>query len=404
MPIAILDPFSGISGDMTLGALVDVGLDPAWLSALPETLGLDGVQVRVQDVLRGELACKKVEFDIPPQPHGRHIDEIRRLVAAAGVPDCVRERADAAFTAIAVAEGAIHGMPPEQVHLHEVGAVDAILDVVGAVWGFELLGLDPVYCGPVALGDGSVRAAHGLLPVPAPATLKLLEGLPVRPGPEGSGELVTPTGAALVKVLTSGPPPAEFVPLRSGFGAGTKDFRGRANALRIIVAERAKEPVQESVADGDGSAARERLVTLVADLDDMTGEYLAAAADGLRAAGALDVVLIPTTMKKGRPGLRVEVLAQPADADALEQQLLTQTSTIGVRRWAVERRALPRRLHVVDVLGHKIAVKVTSLPGGGLRAKPEYEDVRRVAAATGRSAADIFGLATLAGERGLSGT
>src|SRR5215207_1217834 len=292
MPIAILDPFSGISGDMTLGALIDVGLDPAWLSALPATLGLDGVQVRIQDVLRGELACKKVDFDIPPQPHGRHIDDIRRLVAAAGVPERVRARADAAFTAIAVAEGAIHGMPPERVHLHEVGAVDAILDVVGAVWGFELLGLERVYCGTVALGDGSVRAAHGLLPVPAPATLKLLEGLPVRPGPEGSGELVTPTGAALVKVLASGPPPSEFVPLRSGFGAGTKDFRGRANALRLIIAEHSASVHAEA----DTPSARERLVMLSADLDDMTGEYLAAAADALRAAGALDVVLIPTTM------------------------------------------------------------------------------------------------------------
>ena len=396
MPIAILDPFSGISGDMTLGALIDVGLDPAWLSALPATLGLDGVQVRIQDVLRGELACKKVDFDIPPQPHGRHIDDIRRLVAAAGVPERVRARANAAFTAIAVAEGAIHGMPAERVHLHEVGAVDAILDVVGAVWGFELLGLERVYCGTVALGDGSVRAAHGLLPVPAPATLKLLEGLRVRPGPEGSGELVTPTGAALVKVLASGPPPAEFVPLRSGFGAGTKDFRGRANALRLIVAE------ASGFTHGDRatSAERERLVVLAADLDDMTGEYLAAAAETLRGAGALDVVLLPTTMKKGRPGLRVEVLARPQDADRLEEHLLTQTTTIGVRRSTVERRALPRQVRVVDVLGHPVAVKLVTLPGGALRAKPEYEDVRRVAEATGRPAADIFGMAVLAGERG----
>src|SRR3982751_2851245 len=236
MTIAILDPFSGISGDMTLGALVDVGLDPDWLGALPTTLGLADVTVRIQDVLRGELACKKVDFDIPPQPHGRHIDDIRSLVAAAGVPDHVRRRANEAFTAIAVAEGAIHGMPPEQVHLHEVGAVDAILDVVGAVWGFDLLGVERVYCGRIALGDGSVRAAHGLLPVPAPATLKLLEGIPVSPGPEGSGELVTPTGAALVRVLSSGPTPTTYVPRRSGFGAGTKDFSGRANALRVILA------------------------------------------------------------------------------------------------------------------------------------------------------------------------
>src|SRR4051812_4715138 len=145
MTIAILDPFSGISGDMTLGALVSVGLDPEWLKALPRTLGLDGVTVRIQEVLRGEIVCTKVDFDIPPQPHGRGIEEIRALVARAGVPPRVRERADLVYRAIAVAEAEVHGSTPEAVHFHEVGAVDAILDVVGAVWGFELLGVDTVY-------------------------------------------------------------------------------------------------------------------------------------------------------------------------------------------------------------------------------------------------------------------
>jgi uncharacterized protein (TIGR00299 family) protein len=392
MTIAILDPFSGISGDMTLGALIDVGLDPAWLQALPARLGLDGVNVRVQDVLRGELACKKVDFDIPPQPHGRHIREIRALVERAGVPDRVRERADAAFTAIATAEGEIHGVPPESVHLHEVGAVDAILDVVGSVWGFEQLGVERLYCGPIALGDGTVRAAHGLLPVPAPATLKLLEGHPVRPGPEGSGELVTPTGAALVRALSSGPVPAEYVPLRSGFGAGTKDFRGRANALRVVLAQPAGR-----AAEGAGEV--ETLLLLAADVDDMSGEYLAAAADALRSAGALDVVLLPTTMKKGRPGTRIEVLVRPEQSESLEELLLTATSTIGVRRSAVSRRALPREAHEVEVLGHRVAVKVVTLPGGARRAKPEFEDVRRVAEATSRPVSDIFALAAREAER-----
>ena len=392
MTIAILDPFSGISGDMTLGALVDVGLDPDWLRALPATLGLADVTVRIQDVLRGELACKKVDFDIPPQPHGRHIDDIRRLVAAANVPEGVRRRADDAFTAIAVAEGAIHGMPPESVHLHEVGAVDAILDIVGAVWGFELLGVERVYCGRIALGDGSVRAAHGLLPVPAPATLKLLEGIPVSPGPDGSGELVTPTGAALVRVLSSGGTPRQYVPRRSGFGAGTKDFPGRANALRIVLAD--------AVAERESDGEVESLVVLAADIDDMAGEYLAGAAESLRAAGALDVVLLATTMKKGRPGARIEVLAAAADADAFERRLLLETTTIGVRRYPVTRRALPRERRVVSVLGHEIAVKVVQLPDGRHRGKPEFDDVRRVADATGRPVADIFSLAALAVERG----
>lgn len=386
MTIAILDPFSGISGDMTLGALIDVGLDPSWLMSLPGRMGLEGIGVRVQDVMRGDIACKKVDFDIPPQPHGRHVREIRRLVAESGAPERVRARADAAFMAIATAEGEIHGMEPDRVHLHEVGAVDAILDVVGAIWGLEMLGVTEVYCGSIALGDGTVRAAHGILPVPAPATLKLLEGHPVRPGPEGAGELVTPTGAALVRVLSSGPPPAEYTPLRSGFGAGTKDFRGRANALRLILAE-------GSASQGSGV---ERLVVLATDIDDMPGEYLSALADSLRASGALDVVLIATTMKKGRPGARVEVLVRPDDVQAIEAVLLTESSSIGVRRIPVERRSLARRTGTVTVLGRSIAVKIVTLPDGSTRFKPEFDDVVAVARESGHPVREVLDLASRA--------
>jgi hypothetical protein len=391
MRAAILDPFSGIAGDMLLGALIHVGLDADWLRTLPETLGLEGIGVEVREVVRGEIVCWKVDFDIPPQPHGRHIAEIREMVAASGAPEHVRERADRAFTAIAAAEGEIHGMPPEEVHLHEVGAVDAILDVVGSIWGLDLLGVGRVYCGPIMLGDGTVKAAHGILPVPAPATLKLLEGLPVRPGPEGSGELVTPTGAALVRVLSSGLPPAEYVPRRSGFGAGTKDFRNRANALRVILAE---------VIDG-GKAANgpEELVELVCDVDDMSPEYLAAVADRARTAGSLDVTLLPVTMKRGRPGSRIEVLCRPVDAARLEQLLLVESSTIGVRRRTVQRRALEREVINVTVLGHTVSAKVVLLPNGRRRAKPEFADVERVALATGRPLQDISRLAAIEAER-----
>ena len=392
MPIAILDPFSGISGDMTLGALVDVGLEPDWLRALPARLGLADVQVQIQSVRRAGIACTKVDFEIPPQPHARGIDEIRRLVADADVPATVRARADAAFTAIAMAEGQIHGIAPEKVHLHEVGAVDAILDVVGAVWGFEELGVTRIFCGPITLGDGSVHAAHGVLPVPAPATLKLLESHIVRPGPEGAGELVTPTGAALVRVLSAGLPPAAYVPLRSGFGAGTRDPKGRPNALRLVLAESAN-------AHG---VAVDHLVQLSADIDDMDGELLAGAADALRAVGALDVVLTPSLMKKGRPGVRVEVLASAALADRLEGVLFEQTTTIGVRRVLVERRSLPRETRAVDVLGHSVRVKITTTPSGTRRAKPEFDDVARVAAETGRAIRDIAGLAREEAERVLS--
>jgi uncharacterized protein (TIGR00299 family) protein len=390
VPIAILDPFSGIAGDMTLGALLDVGLQADWLRSLPAALGLADIGVRIEDVRRGDISCKKVDFDIPPQPHGRHIKQIRALVEESAAPEAVKRRANAAFTAIAEAEGEIHGVSPERVHLHEVGAVDAILDIVGSIWGFERLGVGAVFCGTVALGDGFVTAAHGVLPVPAPATLKLLEGHPVRPGPEGAGELVTPTGAALVRVLSQGPPPSVYVPVRSGFGAGTKDPRGRANALRLILAE-------EVPARQDDS---HDLVLLATDLDDMSPEHAADAAEMLRAAGALDVICLPTIMKKGRAGTRIEVLASTTDAARLEDALFAHTTTLGVRRTRVERRALPRELRTVRVLGHDVRVKVASLPDGRTRSKPEYEDVREVARATGRSVTDVTSLAYSATERG----
>lgn len=392
MRTAILDPFSGIAGDMMLGALLGVGLDPAWLRALPARLGLSEVTVEIREVLRGELVCWKVDFNIPPQPHGRHIAQIRELVASSGAPDRVRQLADATFMAIATAEGEIHGMPAEDVHLHEVGAVDAILDVVGSIWGLELLGVNDVRCGALRTGDGTVRAAHGLLPVPAPATLKLLEGFLVRPGPEGAGELVTPTGAALVRVLASGAPPAEYVPLRSGYGAGSKDFPGRANALRVILADVATVPRLDP-------ADRERIVVLSCDVDDMSPEYLAAVVEQLRGDDALDVVLLAAVMKKGRAGTRVEVMCRPADADRFEAYLLTETTTIGVRRSDLDRVALARTMREVRVLGHQLKVKVVTLPDGGTRVKPEYDDVRRIALATGQRHADIYQLALQAAER-----
>lgn len=390
MPIAIFDPFSGISGDMTLGALLDVGLSADWLRALPATLGLEDVAVRIRDVRRGEIACRKVDFEIPPQPHGRGIREIRALVAAAAVPDEVRRLADECFTAIATCEGEIHGIDPSEVHLHEVGAVDAILDVVGSIWGFHQLGITEAYTGRVALGDGTVRAAHGVLPVPAPATMKLLEGIPVKPGPDGAGELVTPTGAALLRVLTGGRSISSYVPVRSGFGAGTKDFADRANALRLILAERTTA----------GAGVRE-LTLLTADVDDMTPEHLAAAAESLRAAGALDVVLSPVVMKKGRPGTRIELLCDPAEAESFEARILTDTTSIGVRRASVRRRALPRETIDVEVLGHSIAVKLVTRPDGSRTAKPEHDQVVQVAQATGTPVTAIFRAAEQAAERAI---
>ena len=387
MRIAILEPFSGISGDMTLGALVAVGLDPEFIRALPGRLGLEGIGVAITPVIRAGVACTKVDFTIPPQPHGRHLKHIRAILDKADAPAAVKARADAVFVALTTAEAEIHGTTIEKVHLHEVGAVDSILDIIGSVWGFHLLGIERIYSTPLHVGDGTVHAAHGEMPVPAPATLKLLEGISVRSGPEGSGELVTPTGAALVRILSAGKPPAGFVPVRSGYGAGTRDFPKRANALRITVAD---------AADG---APSESLIELVADIDDMSAEYVAAAAEALREAGALDVVVSDTVMKRGRPGMRIEALCRLEASAALEALLFRETTTVGIRRRAVERTALERTFESVQVLGHSVSVKVSVLSDGTRRMKPEFLDVQRVALATGRPLQDIFRLALFTAER-----
>jgi hypothetical protein len=386
MKIAVLDPASGIAGDMFIGALIDNGLDREWLQQLPQTLGLEGVGVRIADVQRSGVKCAKVDFEIPPQPHGRAVSEIHRLIDGVSIPETVRERAHDAFTAIATIEGAIHGVAPDELHLHEVGAVDAILDVVGSLWGIELLGVERVYNTRVALGDGTVKTAHGVLPVPAPATIRLLEGFNVSHGPPGSGELTTPTGAALLKVLSKGAPPLEYTARSSGYGAGTRDIPHQLNALRIIIGETVLEHEQHHPHE---HVHTEHLHLLSADIDDMSPEELAGAADVLRAKGALDVVLLHTTMKKGRPGTRVEALVQSADLKRIEQTMFGHFTTLGVKTFDVLRSALERESTVVRLSGHDIRVKISTLPDGTRRAKPEFDDLRRVAEETARPIAEL---------------
>ena len=271
MRIAILDPAAGISGDMTLGSLISLGLPASWLEALPGRLGLAGVRVSVRDIRRSGVGCTQVEFTIPEQPHGRHVGELVRLVEQAPVSGWVRERAVAAFRLLGEAEGRVHGVAPEEVHLHEVGAVDAVLDIVGAIEGFEQLDVDQIYHWPVAVGHGWVDAAHGKLPVPAPATALLLEGLEVASGGPVEGEATTPTGATLLRVLSAGRPPAAWRVLRSGWGAGQRDPKHYPNALRIILAEQAAEAG--------------RVALLATDVDDMSPEYVEPLRQALVACG-----------------------------------------------------------------------------------------------------------------------
>ena len=373
MRIAILDPAAGISGDMTLGALLSLGVPVAWLEELPARLGVGDVRVTVRDVRRSGVTCKQVEFGIPEQPHGRHVGELLRLVERAPVSDWVKERALQAFRLVGEAEGSVHGVAPEQVHLHEVGAVDAVLDIVGAIEGFEKLGVAAVHHLPVAVGQGWVEAAHGRLPVPAPATAILLEGLELATGGPVEGEATTPTGAALLRVLSAGAPPERWRLTGSGWGAGQRDPKHYPNALRILLAESASEAG--------------RVVLLATDVDDMSPEYVEPLRQALVSAGALDVQTWPVQMKKGRSGFRVEVMAPEALADAVTAELFRHSTTAGVRRWFAERATLPR--HQLTVRLDGVAVRVKVLDGGTVRVKPEYDDVLAAAKALGRPPIDV---------------
>ena len=373
MRIAILDPAAGISGDMTLGALLSLGVPAEWLEELPARLGVGGVRVTVRDARRAGIACKQVEFAIPDQPHGRHVGELVRLVERAPVSDWVKERAVRAFRLVGEAEGRVHGVAPEKVHLHEVGAVDAVLDIVGAIEGFERLGVEAVHHLPVAVGQGWVEAAHGRLPVPAPATAILLEGLEIAAGGPVEGEATTPTGAALLRVLSAGAPPDRWRMVGSGWGAGQRDPKHYPNALRILVAEVASEAG--------------RVVLLATDVDDMSPEYVEPLRQALVGAGALDVQTWPVQMKKGRQGFRVEVMAPEALAEVVTAELFRHSTTAGVRRWIAERATLPR--HQLTVRLDGVAVRVKVLDGGNVRIKPEYDDVMAAAKALGRPPIEV---------------
>jgi uncharacterized protein (TIGR00299 family) protein len=377
MRIAIVDPAAGISGDMTLGALLSLGVPQDWLEALPGRLGLAGVGVTVRDAVRCGVGCRQVEFAIPVQPRGRHVGELVRLVERAPLSAWVKERAVRAFQLIGEAEGRVHGVAPEKVHLHEVGAVDAVLDIVGAVEGFEQLGVEAVYTWPVAVGTGWVEAAHGRLPVPAPATAILLEGLEIATGGPVEGEATTPTGAALLRVLAAGPPPGQWRLVKSGWGAGQRNPKHYPNALRLLVAELAAEVG--------------RVVVLATDVDDMSPEYVEPLRQALVAAGALDVQTWPVQMKKGRSGFRVEIVAPEELADPVTAALFRHSTTAGVRRWTAERATLARR-HVTVQLTPDVAVRVKVLErpdAEGVRVKPEYDDVVAAARALGRPPLEV---------------
>ena len=306
------------------------------------------------------------------------------MIERAPLSAWVRERAVKAFTLLGEAEGRVHGLATADVPLHEVGAWDALVDIVGSIEGFEQLGITEIFSRPVVTGEGWVRAAHGQLPVPAPATAILLEGIPVAPNGPVKGEATTPTGAALLRVLSAGSPPPHWRASGSSWGAGTRNPREYPNALRLIIAE------------GVPEAARVSIVT--ADLDDLSPEYLEPLREALSAAGALDVQLWPTMAKKGRVGFRLEAVTPEGTEPAIAEACFRHSTTAGVRWTAAERMTLPRHERSVNVDGYAVRVKVIDTPAGP-RVKPEFDDVSRAARATGRPALEVAALARAAAER-----
>lgn len=366
----IFDPFAGISGDMTIAALLDLGLPLEWLRDFVRGLDLADVRVDAERVMRKGIACQRLVLELPHEHAHRHLSHVVRIIEGTNVPAEVRERAIRAFTLLAEAEANVHGTTPERVHFHEVGALDAIIDVLASVAGAAELGFTEFYTRPVVLGRGWAQMAHGNFPVPPPAVLKLLQGIPVR-DPGFEGECTTPTGAALLQAFTGGAaPPTTFVAEADGFGAGTRDPEDRPNCLRLIAIRAA------------GGEEREVLV-VQCDVDDLSPEYVPPLIEAVLAAGALDCTAVPVLMKKGRPGLRVEALAAPGALEAVQGALFHAGSSIGVRFWPVRRETLARREETVEWRGQPVRVKRSFLPGGGERAKPEFEDVVRAAGRLG---------------------
>ena len=369
--VAWLHPFAGIAGDMTLGALLDAGAELSFVVSTLEGLNVDGWSLTTEQVDRNGIRATRAVVDAPEQHHHRHWSDIRSMLEQASLPERVRTRALAVFETLAIAEGKVHGLPPDEVHFHEVGALDAIVDIVGSCAALESLNIDEVASGPVAVGVGSISAAHGILPNPPPAVVNLLEGIPTV-SVDVDMELTTPTGAAIIKALADrvGPMP-DMTINGSGYGAGTRDLVDRANVTQVIVGTSTDTASQTD-------ERVERVTELSTNLDDVTGEVLGHAISQLVDAGALDAWVTPIVMKKGRPAHTLSVLATPTDAPSLVGVMMSTTGTLGVRSRQIERTVAARRIVTVSVDGHRIDVKVSDF-----RAKAEFDHALEAAEALG---------------------
>ena len=372
MPTAYFDCFAGAAGDMITAALLDAGADLDALAAGLARLDLPGASVRIETAEKCHLTGTRFIVDVPQgdQPH-RHLGPILEKIAAAGLPARAAERATEVFRRLARAESQVHGVAIEEVHFHEVGAVDSIFDIVGACLALEQLDVSRIVSSPLPLGSGTVKCDHGVLPVPAPATARLVEGFPVTPG-LAAGELTTPTAAALLTALadTFGPIP-EMRVSSIGYGAGTRDLDGVPNLLRVFIGQECP--------DGDVDT----VVELQTNIDDTTGEVLGAAVETLLAAGALDAWLAPITMKQSRPAWTLHVLARPGDVATVESRLFAETTAFGLRKQTLSRARLRRMHETVETPFGPIRMKLGFRGDRLMTASVELADARKAAESHG---------------------
>jgi uncharacterized protein (TIGR00299 family) protein len=379
------DCFAGISGDMTLGALVAAGADARELKERVALLDLPGYEIDFEKVDRsGITATRAVVRLTREEHHHRHLSDIRKIIEGSRLGDSVKDRALKIFGRLAEAEARVHDVPVEKIHFHEVGAVDAIVDVVGACVGFELLGVERFAASALHVGSGTVEMAHGRFPVPPPAVAELLKGAPVY-STDIKGELVTPTGAAIVATVCEsfGQLPRMRVEA-TGYGAGTREYKDFPNVLRVIVGEAVEEGGESKAAAvvpqvEAGSGADEELLMLETNVDDVSPQVLGHLLERAFELGALDCFHTPVQMKKNRPGVLVSVLCRPAERERLLELLFEETPTLGVRSYAVTRRALEREAVTVETEFGTIAVKVGRHKGRVVSATPEYDECREAA-------------------------
>jgi pyridinium-3,5-bisthiocarboxylic acid mononucleotide nickel chelatase len=369
MRTAYFDAFSGLSGDMIAGAMLDAGADFNALATLVEALQLRGCKVSIRRKTVSGIEALKFEVEALEAQPERHLRDIRAIIEGSALAPKVARDAIRVFELLAQAEAKVHHTTPEQVHFHEVGAVDSIVDIVAAAWGFDQLNVSDVLVSALPLGSGFAKSRHGIIPVPAPATVELLAGFPVRLN-DGPSEMVTPTGAAVLKAFAR--PAAgllRFQIERVGYGAGSKDFADRPNVLRMLLGQ------------PDGAFETDELVEIAANIDDLNPQVYDHVCERLFAAGARDVTITATIMKKGRPGVILSILAEPALSRRLAELVFAETSTIGIRFHPVSRLKLPRTTLSVETRFGAIHVKVSGAGPAPFTITPEYDDCRRAALA-----------------------